>query len=563
MYFFYLILYNYYMKKIINKWTLLIIIIFVIILVIFIKNKDEELNYIIELSKVTNLLETVEVTGSIESADDIQLNFPITGTLSNIFITVGDIVNNNKVLATLLSRDKEALVESAKAQVDIAQSELDALLAGASSEDIQVTEEEVFTSEKSYQVYLDNLENLKNTQNIELSNLKESSVNILHNKYFTVQYSLDLIYDIILDPIAKNFLTVSDISKLIEAKNKYETSKESYENVSSIINTATTSNEYNNIILALEEFEKVLEEVSNALSLTFNVLVTIINNNEYTETVVNNFKLDINTQVTSINNAISLVQTEFYNLSMRNLYYINEIITANNNIELALANLNLAKAKLNLKKTPARNFEISSSEANLRNAQANLERYLSDLSQTVIKSPVNGIITEVNFDKGEQTSLSKPVISMISLSKMQIEVDVPESDITKLEIEDKVNITLDAFSSDKIFEGTITFIDPAATVINEVIYYKVRVNFDELDDKIKSGMTADLIILTNSKENVLAIPSRSIIYREEEKYVNILENGNLLDKLIVTGLKGDDGLIEIISGIKEGDEIVTFIDNKD
>ena len=550
------------MKKLINKRILLFILL-IIILVIFFTKKGEEINYITELSIITNLSETVEVTGSIESADDIQLNFPITGTLSNIFITVGDIVNNNKVLATLLSRDKEALVESAKAQVDIAQSELDALLAGASSEDIQVTEEEVFTSEKSYQVYLDNLENLKNTQNIELSNLKESSVNILHNKYFTVQYSLDLIYDIILDPIAKNFLTVSDISKLIEAKNKYETSKESYENVSSIINTATTSNEYNNIILALEEFEKVLEEVSNALSLTFNVLVTIINNNEYTETVVNNFKLDINTQVTSINNAISLVQTEFYNLSMRNLYYINEIITANNNIELALANLNLAKAKLNLKKTPARNFEISSSEANLRNAQANLERYLSDLSQTVIKSPVNGIITEVNFDKGEQTSLSKPVISMISLSKMQIEVDVPESDITKLEIEDKVNITLDAFSSDKIFEGTITFIDPAATVINEVIYYKVRVNFDELDDKIKSGMTADLIILTNSKENVLAIPSRSIIYREEEKYVNILENGNLLDKLIVTGLKGDDGLIEIISGIKEGDKIVTFIDNKD
>ena len=281
------------------------------------------------------------------------------------------------------------------------------------------------------------------------------------------------------------------------------------------------------------------------------------------EIIINTVKADINTQITNIDNAISLIQTEFSNLLTRNLYYINEIITANNNIELNLANVNLAKAKLTLKKTPARDFEISSLNANLRNARANLDRYLSDLYQTVIKSPVDGIITEVNFDKGEQTSLSGPVISIIGLSKMQIEVDVPESDITKLEIGDKVNITLDAFSYDKIFEGTITFIDPAATVINEVIYYKVRVNFDELDDKIKSGMTADLIILTNSKENVLAIPSRSIIYREGKKYVNILENGNLLDKLIVTGLKGDDGLIEIISGIKEGDEIVTFIYNKD
>ena len=550
------------MKKV-KKVLLPLVIIIIIALVILFKGNKDKVRYITELSQITDISETVEVTGSVESADDIQLNFPVTGTLSNVLVSVGDSVNNYQTLATLLAGDRYALVESARAQVDIAQSQLDELLAGASDQDVSVTEEEVASAESSYQASLDTLTNLESTRDVELSNLEETALNVLDDKYFVAQYSLDLIYDIILDSTADAHLFVYDVSKLTEAKNQYQVAKNSYEDVLDSINTATVSSEYNDIIFALEEFKQVLENVSNSLSLTFDVLTVTINNTEYTETIVNNFKSDINTQLTAINTAISSVQTSFSNLRTRSLYYANEIITSNNNIEASLASLNLAKAKLNLKKTPARDFEIASSEANLRNAKANLNRYLSDLSQTVIKAPVEGIITEVNFDKGEQTSLSTPVISMIGLSKTQIEVDVPESDITKLEVGDQIDITLDAFSSDKMFKGTITFIDPAATVINEVIYYKVKANFNDLDEKIKSGMTADLIISTNSKENVLVVPSRAIIYREGEKYVQLLKNGELVEKPVKVGLRGDTGLVEILSGIVEGEEVITFIKNKE
>jgi len=290
------------------------------------------------------------------------------------------------------------------------------------------------------------------------------------------------------------------------------------------------------------------------------MLVTITNS-EYTETIINNFKTSINAQMTTVNTGVSNISTASSELSSKILYYENAIIEAEDAISLALSNLNLTKAKLELKKTPARDFEIAEAEADIRSANATLNRYLSDLSETVIKAPVAGIITEVNFDKGEQTSLSKPVISMIGLSNMQIEVDVPESDITKLKVNDEVDITLDAFSSEDLFRGTITFIDPAATVINEVIYYKVKVSFNELDERIKAGMTADLIISTNSKDNILVVPSRSIIHREGSKYIQVLENGSLKEKPVVTGLKGDDGLVEIISGIEENEEVITFIKN--
>jgi len=148
---------------------------------------------------------------------------------------------------------------------------------------------------------------------------------------------------------------------------------------------------------------------------------------------------------------------------------------------------------------------------------------------------------------------------MIGLSTMQIEVDVPESDITKLAVGDQVAITLDAFSSDDKFLGTVTFIDPAATNIDGVVYYTTKVSFNEKDDRIKSGMTADLTISTDSKEGVLVVPSRAVIYREGKKYVQTYQNSILNEVEVTTGLRGDGGLTEIIGGLEEGIDVVTFI----
>ena len=453
------------MSKLKNKWVILTIVILIIVLVIFIKNKEEKVNYITELSKITNLSETVEVTGSIESADDIDLNFSMTGTLYNVLVNVGDEVYVNQRLAYLSAGSKSALVESARAGVSIAESRLDALLAGASNQDVNVVKEEVESAEISYNTALNSLMNLKSTRDQELNSLNHSGLNSLDDKYFIGQYALDIVYDAIIDQDAGNYLYVSNSSLFNQAKSKYHIAKNSYQDVVTYINIANETEEDLDVITALDEMEKVLEDISTSLTYAFDTMLVTITNSEYTETIINNFKTSINAQMTTVNTGVSNISTASSELSSKILYYENAIIEAEDAISLALSNLNLTKAKLELKKTPARDFEIAEAEADIRSANATLNRYLSDLSETVIKAPVAGIITEVNFDKGEQTSLSKPVISMIGLSNMQIEVDVPESDITKLKVNDEVDITLDAFSSEDLFRGTITFIDPAATVI--------------------------------------------------------------------------------------------------
>jgi len=546
------------------KWGIVIVIILVVIGVVFLNlSKKDTIEYITANVAQQDIVQTVEVTGSVEAADDIDLNFTSTGTLLQMLVKVGQQVQKGETLAALSAGNSVSQVDNARAALDLARSQLDELLAGASTQDIGVSQEEKIQAETAYQTALDDLENLESTRSNELSSLQNTALNAMTDKYFVAQYSLDIVYDIIMDTTADDNLYVSDIISLHQAKSYYNTANLDYNNLDVLINTAQTSGSQEDILAALDQLEIVLEEVSDTLTATFVVLLNIINNAVYTETVVTTHKASINTQSTAINTAIATVHDAASNIRTQDIYYSNQIIEANNNILSKLAALHLAQAKLDLKQAPPRSFEIAAQEAKVRQAQATLNKYLSDLAQTVIKAPVDGVVTKVNFDQGEQTSMASPVISMIGLSQLQIEVDVPESDITKIETGDAVIITLDAFSSDDEFVGTVTFIDPAATVINDVIYYKVKVSLDIANDKVKSGMTADLTIQTDSRIGVLAVPTRAVVYKDGKKYVQVLVNGQIEDKEVSTGLRGDDGFIEIMTGLSADEQVVTFIKNGD
>ncbi|MBT4850308.1 efflux RND transporter periplasmic adaptor subunit [Candidatus Parcubacteria bacterium] len=543
-----------------KKWFWIIAVILVVIIIVFASvSSKEDVNYVTEKATIQDLVQTVEVTGSVESADDIDLNFSTSGRLAAVLVGVGDEVEVGQILARLSSGSVASQVEDARAALDVARSNLDQLMAGASTLDLQVTEEEVASARTTHQAKIDILENLENTRDNELESLREVALNIIKDKYFVIQYSLDIIYDSIMDGDADQYLYVGDTTSLTQAKALHSDATLAYQGLGNLITQANETNLDSDIIIALASLENILEEVADSLNYTLTALRTAIENSVYTDTVIDAYKSGVNAQSTVVNTAITSVQNSASDINTRKLYYETSIIDAQNNVESALASLNLAEARLGLKGAPPRDFEIAAAEANVRRAQATLNRYLSNWSDTVIKAPVDGIVTEINFDVGEQSSMATPVVSMIGLSTMQIEVDVPESDITKVELNDEVEITLDAFSSEDKFVGTVTFVDPAATNIDGVIYYQVKIIFNEKDNRIKSGMTADITISTESREGVLAVPSRAVVYREDGKYIQILENGLLTEKEVTTGLKGDGGVTEVVSGIEEGADVITFI----
>ncbi len=102
-------------------------------------------------------------------------------------------------------------------------------------------------------------------------------------------------------------------------------------------------------------------------------------------------------------------------------------------------------------------------------------------------------------------------------------------------------------------------IDPAETIIEGVATYKTTLQFSGNDERVKSGMTANIDILTAKAENVIAIPQRAVAQKENgDKIVKILkDDGVVEERKVTTGLKGSDGNIEITEGIQEGEKIIT------
>ena len=551
------------MKIFKKKWFWVLAVIFLLILGFALSRlfAKEESNYVTEKVIIGDLTQTVEISGAVKAAEEINLNFIRSGTLQDVSVKVGDQVEAGQVLASLSAGGAASQVADARANLSLAQANLAEILAGASSEDIRVAEQELLGAQSSYQAAQDSLDNLEKTRNQEMETLRQKGLNVLTDKIFVLSYSLDLIYEAILGTDAQRDLYVSDVTALSQAKSSYQTAKSAYQTTQANFDQAQNNQSQIAILTALDSMKEASEKTAFALSRTFEAMQATIVNGTYTATKIDSYKTAINTQSSAVGLATTAISGAASDIRTRDLYYQNSVTEAKNKIDSSLLNVNLIEARLELKKSPPRDFQIEAAQARVRQAQASLSRVSSDYAETILRAPIDGLITKVNFSKGEQTSASQPLISLIGLSDMEIKVDVPESDIVKLKVGDKAEITLDAFSSQEKFIGIVTFIDPASTQNEGVVYFKTTISLAQEDERIKPGMTADLSINTDSRQNVLLAPSRAIIFREDKRYAQILMADQLTEKEVVVGLRGDGGLVEIISGLSEGEEVITYIRN--
>lgn len=238
----------------------------------------------------------------------------------------------------------------------------------------------------------------------------------------------------------------------------------------------------------------------------------------------------------------------------------------------------------------------------VQSANATVTEARDNLNRTTIYSPVDGTISKLDAELGErvvgtQQMAGTEILRVANLNNMEVEVDVNENDIVKIEIGDEAEIEVDAYLRRK-FKGTVTSISNSATAdlnADQVTNFKVKVRIlkESYEDMTKGkpanyspfrpGMTATVDIITERKQNILAVPISSVVVKadttsakrdvvkeleakEKEKktgasdkkfecvFVKVGDKAVL--RAITTGIQ-DDTNIEIISGLKKGDEVIT------
>jgi RND family efflux transporter MFP subunit len=203
--------------------------------------------------------------------------------------------------------------------------------------------------------------------------------------------------------------------------------------------------------------------------------------------------------------------------------------------------------------------QVDAQRAQVQQAEAAVDQVNSEIQNTVMTSPMDGIVTKKNFDVGETPIPGTPVVTVANVGNLEIDANIPESDIIKVSLGQHAVISPDAFPLNDTLDAQVFDIEPSSTVIQDVVYYKVKMNFPTLDGRLKDGMSADVDINTADEQNVLMIPSRAINTDNGNKFVNVLKSDNTTEKrTITTGLEGDDGMVEVTSGVNEGEKVVTF-----
>jgi RND family efflux transporter MFP subunit len=212
--------------------------------------------------------------------------------------------------------------------------------------------------------------------------------------------------------------------------------------------------------------------------------------------------------------------------------------------------------------------KIDIAENDLALAQKNLEAYkisyqniLNDASQRKVTSPIDGTVNEINIKNGDDLGKNSNSSSSVSpiiigdLNTLKASVSVNEVDMPNVSIGQKVTLKVDALDSLEA-SGTVEKINKLGTETQGVVTYTVTIKLDSLDSRMLPKMSITASIISNSKEDVLAVPTSAITTEGNNHYVEVLNNGIPQKIKVQIGISNDTET-EITSGLNAGDKVVT------
>lgn len=211
----------------------------------------------------------------------------------------------------------------------------------------------------------------------------------------------------------------------------------------------------------------------------------------------------------------------------------------------------------------------------IKQAEASLASTLDNLEKTVFYSPIDGIITSLRVEEGEIAlvgTMNNPgtvLMTIADLSVMEVEVEVDETDVVGVELNQEAEIRVDAFP-DTIIKGKVTEIGSSALQKNSALQesrdFKVVITLENPPANLKPGLSASADIITARKKNVLSIPISALVLKERDpdsdqqkeslqEGVYTVENDRVKFQPVQKGIMGELK-IEIVSGLEEEQEIV-------
>ena len=220
---------------------------------------------------------------------------------------------------------------------------------------------------------------------------------------------------------------------------------------------------------------------------------------------------------------------------------------------------------------------VAAIEKRIDSARANLAAAQDTLSKTTIRAPMEGIVTALPVEEGEVAvigTMNNPGTKLLTIADMSVVeavMEVDETDVPSVKVGQRATVTIDAYPN-KTFSGIVTEVGsspiqrttPGAT---EAVNFEVKIQLDNPPAGVRPGFSASAEITTGARAKAVAVPIQALVMREkpgsaktakpqDEEGVYVVDNGAVKFAPVTTGLSGESN-IEIVSGLKDGQQIVT------
>jgi len=585
-------IFNYFLN---HKVYSLIVLVVILLVSYFVWGKifpaSATVRYVTTKAEKGTLLSSITGTGQVSTLNQLDIKPLASGIVKSVNVKAGDKVKANQILFTLDQSKSYFTLSQAQSSVASAEADYNKLVAVPTSDlntylnavksaelDLAKTKND---SNSSIIVAENNVttaqQNLKLAEGGENSQVVDSAyqdaalfLNSLSVKLDDTLQEVDNILGIdnaLINDSFESILSTLDDSKLTTANKDYYPAKDAKLAMQKMADNLSIKSNHNDIDETLVLADTALNKMAQLLTdMTAMLSVTpALGNLSQTEldtfkSTISSARSSINTQITSLlsqKDSIVNAKDSYTNYQIAYDKTVRDLATAKLNVEVSINSkqvaLQTAQDNLYNKQNPSVD-DVRIAKTKLASAQNQLASAVEDYNNMIIRAPFEGEVADLKVLRGDQIGESTSAATLITEQKI-VEIPLNEVDIAKVKLGQKASLTFDAFS-DLIITGEVIEIDTLSTVSQGVVSYNIKIAFDVQDERVKPGMSVSASIILSSKANVLLVPTTAVKTQNVTSYVEILENNLPIQKNVEVGEEGDT-MIEILSGINEGEEVIT------
>lgn len=215
----------------------------------------------------------------------------------------------------------------------------------------------------------------------------------------------------------------------------------------------------------------------------------------------------------------------------------------------------LSAAQAGQGESAVRAEEIRSVESTLDQLEAAVRVAEATREKAFIRAPFDGVVAQVLLERGEAVAMGIPLLHLVQDTDLYIEAPFDEANLANIEVGMRAQVEMDGYR-DEIFAGEITYVSPVvATTMTLSRTLNVKVRLLDGTERLRPGMSADVTIVAQEKENVVVVPTESL---ERQRLAFVIENGRAKRREITTGI-GNWEFFEVLDGLEEGESLITSV----